>query len=640
MKKSSRSFLPAWLVLLFVTWLVVYLYTFSEWLFFVTKPSFMSGMSVWSQLKIFLISALGLSFFPTLAIVLLGSLDRLIHREVISRVLLALGVLIPTLFVSAAALLLVDNFTYTVLGFGIVSTERISRALYALLYIVFCIFAYGRIRSHILFRNRKKHPVRRESFIALSGLLLLSLTVSLFYMFTGREGVASDVSPGSKEKDLPNIILLGSDGVAATHLSVYGYGRNTTPNISSMGHKALIAENAFPNGGTTAGSIASILTGKLPIETRVLYHPDILRGEDSYQHLPGILKRLGYHTVDLSVPYYGDALSLNVQGGFDQINDRSGGDNPVLKVSRILGGGDSAYFVDTMLQRISERLLHIFFLKPMINSFEKVVEPTDRGDEQYRFNRLIATLQEANGPVFVHVHMLGTHGPRFEIRQRVFSAGQTQTSDWMTDYYDDAILSFDQYVGELFRYLSDSGQLGHTLILIYSDHGMQWNMHQRVPLIFWFPDEKYAGKIHASAQNIDISPTVLDYLDVPIPAWMAGQSLLREDLETPDHIFSASVDTDLVTVAKDGIWSVQMERTWPPFYQVGYVDLVACNQWYELYLPSPRLQYGDITDYKGPCDASTLPTPEQAIQILLDHLFQNGFDVSSFPKSVPMHQAQ
>jgi hypothetical protein len=608
-----------------------------EWIFFVTKPSFMSGMTLWSQIKIYLLSALGLCILPVLIIVILGSVDRALQAKFVRTPLISFGLIIPVWLISSLILLLFDNFTYTVFGFGIVSTERFLRAAYGICFIVLLLFSYYKIRRYILVRSKKKHPVRRDQAFFVLGITAIA-AISSFVSNAGNSDIPNPaLTQNSVKEKLPNIILLGSDGLDAAHFSVYGYERDTTPNIRELSKDALVAENVFANAGTTGGSIASIMTSKLPLETGVIYPPDILRGVDAYQHLPGILKRMGYHTVDLSVPYYGDAITLNLLDGYDIANQRSNTNNLIIKITRSIGGGDSAYFVGTMLQRISDRLLHIFFLQPMLNPYEFVIQPASRSNEQNRFNELIALLEESETPVFVHVHMLGTHGPLFEIREQVFSIGQTQEDAWMVDFYDDAILNFDQYVGELFSYLSKTGQLENTIIIVYSDHGMMWSTNQRVPLIFWFPEGNFKKRIKDHVQNIDIAPTILDYLDQSIPEWMDGQSLLEQNLKPSDYIFSASVESSLVDVTKDGLWAVEMERRSPPFYQVGYVGLIVCDRWYELYVQNPRMLHGNIKDLNTPCGLGTVPDPEYARQILLEYLFNNGYDISSFPTSVPIH---
>jgi hypothetical protein len=286
-----------------------------EWIFFITKPSFMSGMSIWLQIRILFLSALGMSVLPLMIVILLWAVDRVVRNPSVTQYLTVMGLLIPSLIFSTLALLLVDNFTYTVFRFGVVSTERIPRAAYGFLFILLTMLIYVQIKQYVISRSVKKYPVKRSQKVVFSGLLALSAVFTIVSMLDSPTNALVS-TPVSHTDSLPNIILLGSDGLDATHLSAYGYERDTTPHMNARLEGALVAENAFPNGGTTAGSVASILTGKLPIETRVIYPPDILHAEDSYQHLPGILKRLGYQSVDLSVPYFGDASHSERTGRF------------------------------------------------------------------------------------------------------------------------------------------------------------------------------------------------------------------------------------------------------------------------------------------------------------------------------------
>lgn len=130
-----------------------------------------------------------------------------------------------------------------------------------------------------------------------------------------------------------NVILITADGLNSQHMSVYGYANDTTPFLKQMASKALISLNNFSNSGNTAGSITSILTGKLPTETRVLYRPDILRGEDSYQSLPAILKNAGYYSAQFSFGFYADAYQLNFSNAFDFVNGRTAKANNVFGIS-------------------------------------------------------------------------------------------------------------------------------------------------------------------------------------------------------------------------------------------------------------------------------------------------------------------
>ena len=115
------------------------------------------------------------------------------------------------------------------------------------------------------------------------------------------------------------------------------------------------------------GSIFSIYTGKYPTETRMLYAPDILKDKDAYQHLPNILKQLGYYNIQYTYPHYADAYARNVLGGFDEANGKTMQQNVLQnKLSKYLKT-DTAYFLYEIGNRIVDRLRHIFFNKQMVD---------------------------------------------------------------------------------------------------------------------------------------------------------------------------------------------------------------------------------------------------------------------------------
>jgi arylsulfatase A-like enzyme len=85
------------------------------------------------------------------------------------------------------------------------------------------------------------------------------------------------------------------------------------------------------------------------------------------------------------------------------------------------------------------------------------------------------------------------------------------------------------------------GLLERTLVVLTSDHGESLGEHDyffehgaylydptvRVPLIISYPPSLPAGTVvPTQARTIDIVPTVLDILGIPIPAGLQGQSLV------------------------------------------------------------------------------------------------------------------
>jgi len=629
-KNFQKALQHPWFMLMVFTTMSVYIYIFFEWLFFVSKPSFMSTMGYAQKLEILFLTSFTavMMFLGTLFI--FAIFDRLLPSQYAKKALIDLGKLLPAGILSGLGFIMIDNFSYTVFKFGVVTTTGIWRSGYAFLFLILFFFSYRYISQQMALPEKK---LKTRAFLALA-LLAISAIIAI-NTFALRAKTNAEKLFDTAQSDLPNIILLGIDGVNATHLPIYGYDRDTTPNIRNLAKDALIAENAFPNGSNTAGSTISMLTGKLPTETHLIYPPDILTGKDTYQHLPGMLRQMGYQTVQITAYNYADAYSLNLLDGFDSANFRS--EDSALHLGRIsfLGNDISAYFLGVELNRISERLQHAFYLRTMNNPYKVVTEPTTAISELQRVEGLLAFLDQSDGPVFAHIHMMGTHGPNFNPRQQVFSAGKQQDNPWMTDFYDDAILDFDLYVGDIVEHLVKTGKLENTIIIIYSDHGMKYQTNERVPLIIRFPNGERAGRLRNNVQNLDIAPTILDYLGVPQPEWMSGQSLIQGEPSIERPIFAAFVAYQLL-IQNEDFWKIDQNKLTPPFYQLGQVSLIICNRWYKLDLVNSKLFYGDVQGHTAPCAAGNLPDPEQAISIILDHLAENGYDVSAFPKEIPI----
>jgi arylsulfatase A-like enzyme len=114
--------------------------------------------------------------------------------------------------------------------------------------------------------------------------------------------------------------------------------------------------------------------------------------------------------------------------------------------------------------------------------------------------------------------------------------------------YDGEIRMADEYFGRLLDALSDRGLLDNTLVVLTSDHGEEFLEHRgvahgqtlyaelvRVPLVVRLPGSARSGRhVDALAQHVDIFPTVLDVIGLPVPQGLDGLSLLAAE-RAPDH---------------------------------------------------------------------------------------------------------
>lgn len=576
-----------WKALFYIIVFSAYFYAFMEWIFFATRPSFLSILSPLESLEVLAVT--GAVFALTLMIgsVILSLPAWLVNNPKWRPRLLVLSYIPPALLLSITALIMLDNFTHTVFKVGVISMEGLRRAVYAFGFVAFFWWML-RLSKRIVHRNDKP-----TSFL-IPGLLTVSMAVILAIR------LFNDLSD-----TYPNIIILGSDGLSANYLSIYGYPLETTPFLNEVAKTSLVAENAFPNASNTTPSTTSVLTGKEAITVKVFRYPDMLSGRDSFEHLPGILKRQGYKTVEIGTPHYVDSRRLKLFDGFDIVNSQIQ-DQPAFDALRIiLGNSPSTYFIQTIMDRASERLLHIFFIKKMQEPEAEVYGPNDHMPDEQRVDQIIDLLKRADRPIFIFAHLMDTHGPIFTSQKQVFSSG-SDADGWDQNRYLDAILSFDGHVKKIYEYLAQTGQLDNTILVIYTDHGLKYTINQRIPIIIHFPENAYAGKIHNNVQNIDIPVTLLNYLGIPRPKWMSGTSLLNGEPDADREVMSTTAGSPKMIA--------------PPFYQIQSIQVIVCQKWYVLNVREDTWRTGMINGHTAKCAEDTLPSEEEVHQRVLEYL--------------------
>lgn len=108
--------------------------------------------------------------------------------------------------------------------------------------------------------------------------------------------------------------------------------------------------------------------------------------------------------------------------------------------------------------------------------------------------------------------------------------------------YFGLLAEVDHHVGRVMRLLEETGQLARTLIVLTSDHGEQLGDHHLVAKRGYFPqsyhvpcivvdprpaaDATRGSTVAAFTENVDLLPTIVDWLGGPVPRQCNGRSLL------------------------------------------------------------------------------------------------------------------
>ena len=128
------------------------------------------------------------------------------------------------------------------------------------------------------------------------------------------------------------------------------------------------------------------------------------------------------------------------------------------------------------------------------------------------------------------------------------------------DLYDGAVKSFDDEVGKILAYLRESGLDKNTIVVIYSDHGVDlfegetWgqgnvvsDFSYRPPLVIHDPRLSPTGNVTRTVRSVDLAPTLLELAKVPVPAFIEGKSLVP-------FLEHGNAEPDRIAFAETGIW--------------------------------------------------------------------------------------
>src|SRR5262249_29723545 len=110
--------------------------------------------------------------------------------------------------------------------------------------------------------------------------------------------------------------------------------------------------------------------------------------------------------------------------------------------------------------------------------------------------------------------------------------------EYVADLYDAEVAYLDYEIGRLFDYLRRVGVLDNTMVVLFGDHGENMTAHDawfdhaglydsvvHVPLIVWAPGVVPEARVDALVSNVDVKPTVLDFLGMPSVPGLDGRSL-------------------------------------------------------------------------------------------------------------------
>jgi arylsulfatase A-like enzyme len=423
------------------------------------------------------------------------------------------------------------------------------------------------------------------------------------------------------------VVILVMDTTAASHLSLLGYPRPTSPRLEEVAREGTVFGRAFSSAPWTLPSHASLFTGLYPVQHGAGFeHPHVNPGTLT---LAEILRRQGYRTLGFSNnAWIGDNTGLH-QGfeRFTKIMTWNQEDRQyTLRISERTDSGyrstmephslpepleDSGAGVTNRL--VQEALQGHDFDEQRLFLFVNFLEPhlpyrPPAGFAQDMFAAPEAEKRARQVRQDVHAHETGM-GPMSE-----------EELAQLRGLYDGEVAYVDYRVGELLDFLRELGILEETLLVITSDHGEQIGDHGflghnlnvyddllHVPLVVRYPPLFAPGAVvDHPVETRDVFASVVSLVHPEALAETPVRDIhplpTRNATETPERYLVAQYDRPLVRLKAwqkrwpDGDFS-RFDRTFTTLRSGGWKLIVASDGSRELY--DTRRDPGETRDLAG-----------------------------------------
>ena len=359
----------------------------------------------------------------------------------------------------------------------------------------------------------------------------------------------------------PNVLIIATDSLRWDRLGVHGHTRDVSPAIDAFAKEAVDFQNLHVATASTLESWMTFMSSRFPPSHGVRYMYLRRDQAEAASQLPDLLPRVlndhGYRTIAVS-NWAGNCFAL-VDVGFQ--------DNRVSDTQNF-----DAFIMETTIWT------HLIFPLYFSNNFGELLLPEATRTTKYLrpgvlVDKLFSGVDDATRagqPFFGLLFFSTTHLPytasypynvkyvdpsyrgqhQYEIEVTVHDLITTgfdpnlppATIQHIRDLYDGAVAEFDHYVAETLQRLEERGLSDRTIVIITTDHGedlydpgstlghgtnfLGGDQSTHIPFFLRAPGVTQAGtRFEPLVRNVDLAPTILGLLGIPIPATWEGVDL-------------------------------------------------------------------------------------------------------------------
>ena len=309
--------------------------------------------------------------------------------------------------------------------------------------------------------------------------------------------VTSPTKAGKAGAFAGNIFIIAIDATRADRLGVAGYGRpagrSLTPNIDALARRGAYFRRVWSQAPNTPRSFPSFVTSRYPSEIAwqkrsINYSPILPTNHTIFEPIASA----GWHPIGIFSHFY-FTPDRGISKAFAEWSDEG---------AKTIADSNKDIAAPRIVPRVIDRL------KKAAKSGEHFV--------------------------------LWTH--LFEPHSSYMSHPEFPTSlsgvQGLEEKYDYEIAFDDLWIGKIWKTLEETKLADNTAIVVFGDHGEAWGEHKiffhgqnlteeqiRIPLVIAVPGRKPVVS-DEEVGLIDVGPTLVDLLGLPVPSHFHGRSLL------------------------------------------------------------------------------------------------------------------
>ena len=341
-----------------------------------------------------------------------------------------------------------------------------------------------------------------------------------------------------------HVLLISLDTTRADHLGCYGGQSAKTPRLDALAREGVRFEQAVSAASSTLSSHTSMMTGLYARKHGVARNGFMVN--KSNVTLAEVLGQSGFHTAGFIGSFALDEV-FDFDQGFDVWNQEFDIDFDVAKADQ--NQRRATQVTDALLAHVDRALDEPrMFLFAHYFDVHSPFDPPEPWASEYAL---------PGGPKAVDLigirEQEARHQDRVGEKRQVYDVGLGRKLVMEVDgtplpgdaelaaLYAGELAYTDSEVGRLLDGLEERGVLEDCIVIVTADHGETFwehgdfwhhgawvydtNVH--VPFLMNLPDGRGAGRVvEQPVSGVDLFPTLLDLLDLPLPEPVHGVSLV------------------------------------------------------------------------------------------------------------------